>query len=135
MKDVGLNLNSKKIVVQRYFADKTRPQQPEAGIGGVGDHVDSVDGQQGRAGGWMTWAQYISMGQRHDYRPALAAVDAPVLVLHGADDLQSEAASRLYVEALPNAEFVVIEDAGHASFEEQPEAFARVVAEFLNGLN
>lgn len=88
---------------------------------------------QGKPGGWMTWGMYVSMGQRHDYRAALKYVTAPVLVLHGAEDLQSEAASYLYVEAFPNAEFAVIENAGHFSFEEQPEQFAEIVKNFLAG--
>jgi proline iminopeptidase len=86
---------------------------------------------QGKPGGWMTWGMYVSMGQRHDYRPALKNVTAPVLVIHGADDLQSESASRLYAETFPNAEFAVIENVGHFSFEEQPEQFAKIVSDFL----
>lgn len=89
--------------------------------------------EQGEAGGWMSWAMYVSMGQRHDYRNALQAVTAPVLVMHGADDLQSEAASRQYAEAFPNADFVVIQNAGHFSFEQQPEQFAAAVTAFLQG--
>jgi proline iminopeptidase len=88
--------------------------------------------EQGKPGGWMVWAGYISMGQRHDYRAALAEVTVPVLVIHGAEDLQSEAATRLYVDAFPNAEFEVIENAGHASFDEQPDQFAAIVKSFLN---
>ena len=90
--------------------------------------------EQGQPGGWMVWAQYVSMGQRHDYSKALANVDARVLVIHGAQDLQSEAASRLYADAFPNAEFVVIENASHFAFEEQPEQFAQVVSNFLANL-
>src|SRR5512138_6763 len=86
---------------------------------------------QGKPGGWMVWAGYVSMGQRHDYRDALRNVTAPVLVIHGADDLQSEAATRLYVDAFPNTEFVVIENASHSSFEDQPEQFASIVKSFL----
>lgn len=88
--------------------------------------------QQGKSGGWMVWAQYVSMGQQHDYRAALKGVTAPVLVIHGANDLQSEAASRMYQEAFPNAEFVVIENASHFSFEEQPDKFAEIVTGFLS---
>jgi proline iminopeptidase len=87
---------------------------------------------QGRPGGWMVWAQYLSLGQRYDLRPYLNEVDVPVLVIHGADDLQSESASRLYAEAFQNAEFVVIDDAAHNAFEEQPEEFAQIVSEFLS---
>lgn len=97
--------------------------------------VDLPAVEQGRPGGWMVWAQYISMGQRHDYRKALAAVEAPVLVLHGLDDLQSEQASRMYAEAFPHATFETIADAGHFSFEEQPRAFAGLVQAFLDDLD
>ncbi|NOH01987.1 MAG: alpha/beta fold hydrolase [Chloroflexi bacterium] len=89
---------------------------------------------QGKSGGWMVWAQYLSMGQRHDYRSALKNVNVPVLVVHGTNDLQSESASRMYAEIFPNAEFVVIENAGHFSFEEQPDAFAEVAGDFLSAL-
>jgi proline iminopeptidase len=101
-------------------------------------YIDAVDvseagsGPRPRPGGWMVWAQYVSMGQRHDYSKALKDVNVPVLVIHGADDLQSESASRLYAEAFPNAEFVVIQNASHFSFEEQPDVFARVISEFLS---
>jgi proline iminopeptidase len=88
--------------------------------------------QQGKPGGWMVWAQYLSMGKSHDYRAALSGVDVPVLVIHGADDLQSEAASRLYLDVFPNAQFIVIENASHFSFQQQPEVFADAVSEFLN---
>jgi proline iminopeptidase len=77
---------------------------------------------------------YFSMGQRHDYRAALRAVTAPVLVIHGANDLQPETASRMYVEAFPNARFEVIKNATHFPFEEQPEEFGAIVGEFLSGL-
>jgi len=87
--------------------------------------------RQGKPGGWMVWAGYVSMGQRHDYRSALQKVSAPVLVIHGADDLQSEAASRLYSDAFPNSQFVTIENTSHFSFEEQPDQFAGIVKTFL----
>jgi proline iminopeptidase len=89
--------------------------------------------QQGEPGGWMTWGMYVSMGQRHDYRDGLKKVTAPVLVIHGADDLQSEAASRLYSDTFPNARFAVIKNADHFSFQEQPAEFAALIANFLNG--
>ncbi len=86
---------------------------------------------QGKSGGWMVWAQYLSLGRRYDYRPLLKEINIPVLVIHGTDDLQSEAASRIYADAFPNAEFVVIQNASHFPFEQQPEEFAQAVAGFL----
>ena len=82
-------------------------------------------------GGWMVQAMYMSMGLKHDYRAALKQVNAPVLVIHGGNDLQPEKASRMYADAFPNSTFQVIPNAGHFVFSDQPEAFARVVSEFL----
>jgi len=96
--------------------------------------IDVAIPQQGKTGGWMAHAQYFSMGAQHDYRDALQTVEAPVLVIHSADDLQTEEVSRVYVESFPNASFRVIEDAGHFSFVEQPEEFAAAVGGFLSKL-
>ncbi len=119
---------------QKSEADLIAMQVQFAGYYGLAMEINTALPEQGQPGGWMVWAQYLSLGQKHDYRPALAAVNAPVLVLHGADDLQSESASRAYVDAFPNARFAVIAEASHFSFEEQPEEFAKLVAEFLAGL-
>jgi proline iminopeptidase len=92
---------------------------------------------QGEAGGWMVQGMYMSMGVRHDYRAALAAVDAPVLVLHGMTDLQPEAVGRLYADAFPNASLESLGNAGHFMFAEQPDLFAFVIRQFLEsqGIN
>jgi proline iminopeptidase len=82
-------------------------------------------------GGFMVPAMYLSMGQQHDYRPALAQVSAPALVLHGGRDLQPESASRRVAAALPHARTEVIAEAGHFAFDEAPEAFAAALEGFL----
>lgn len=89
----------------------------------------AVDGESG--GGWMVHAMYFSMGRRHDYRSALKAIDAPVLVIHAAKDLQPEQATRIYVDAIPNAKLETIHDAGHVPFIDQPESFAAAIDRFL----
>jgi proline iminopeptidase len=130
--------------MQEYFDFNTLFQKSDAALVAMNEQfgkyylqimdVDTTTQwpEEGKPGGWMVWAGYISMGQRHDYRAALSEVTAPVLVIHGADDLQSEAATRLYVDAFPNVEFAVIENAAHASFEDQPDQFASIVKSFLN---
>lgn len=65
---------------------------------------------------------------------ALKQVAAPVLVVHGANDLQTMQESRVYADAFPNAQFEVIQCATHFVFEDKPEEFALVVGDFLNGL-
>jgi proline iminopeptidase len=88
---------------------------------------------QGRSGGWMVWAIYLGLGQHHDYRNPMKSTAFPVLILHGADDLQPEKASRIYLGIYPGAKFEVIPQAGHFAFEEQPAAFAQAVGDFLAG--
>ncbi|MFE9932998.1 alpha/beta fold hydrolase [Streptomyces sp. NPDC005533] len=73
--------------------------------------------------------------ERPDYRPVLAETAEPCLVLVGADDVYTPVteAEALHV-LLPNAVLAVIEGAGHLPGVEQPEAFNRVLLEFLAGL-
>ena len=82
-------------------------------------------------GGWATYAQYFSMGKKHDYRTAMDAVKIPVMVIHGANDLQSEAASRDFAANFSNAQFFSIAETGHFPFVEKPEVFATAVGKFL----
>jgi pimeloyl-ACP methyl ester carboxylesterase len=67
-----------------------------------------------------------------DWRPALPAVQSPVLLIWGSED--TEVPLRVAEEALrelPSAQLRVIEGAGHFPFLDQPEAFAEAVAGFL----
>lgn len=82
-------------------------------------------------GGLMPYATFLSLGRRHDWRAALARVTAPVLVVHGAEDLQPEAQSRSVAALFADARFVAIPGAGHFVQEEQPGALARAVRDFL----
>jgi pimeloyl-ACP methyl ester carboxylesterase len=70
--------------------------------------------------------------ERPDYRDALASVEAPVLILVGADDVytpvpEAEAIRRL----VPHSTLVVIERAGHLPGAEQPERFNAALLRFL----
>jgi len=80
----------------------------------------------------MVHALYLSMGLKHDYRAFLKNVRAPVLVIHGASDLQPEAASRMYAQAFPNGRFRKIAGAGHFPFYSQPAAFGEAVKQFFD---
>jgi 3-oxoadipate enol-lactonase len=62
----------------------------------------------------------------------LGDVDVPALVLVGEEDkAQPPSRSRAIADALPNAELVVIPEAGHLSALEQPEAVSQVMRDFL----
>jgi proline iminopeptidase len=67
----------------------------------------------------------------YDWRSMAAGVTAPTLVIHGDADPLPVAGSREWVEALPNAQLVVIPEAGHYPHAEQPEAFFPAVEAFL----
>jgi proline iminopeptidase len=84
--------------------------------------------------GYEPLALYCSMGQHHDYSAALRRINAPVLVLHGANDLQPEAASRHFASYFANARFLSIPQATHFVFDDQPQQFANAVQDFLSDL-
>ncbi len=85
--------------------------------------------------GWMVQSMYLSLGIRHNYTNALAAVQTPVIVFHGSEDLAPVAASQQYVDAFPNATLKVVEGAGHMVFTDTPTVFEASVREFLDGLD
>ena len=63
--------------------------------------------------------------------PRLAGLGRPALVIVGAHDRMSLAASRALAAALPRATLVVVEGAGHVVNLAQPAAFNRALEEFL----
>ena len=104
-----------------------------------GEQVSGGAHESGDNGGWMVQAMYFSMGKRHDYRAALRAVQAPVLVVHGENDLVPERVSRMYVDSFPNGRLHAMSigktraagRAGHFLFSDQPEELATVMGAFL----
>jgi len=65
--------------------------------------------------------------------PKLAAVKAPVLVIHGAADVIPQRASEFWTSGYPNARMLLIEKAGHIGQVETPEIFFPAVETFLKG--
>ena len=79
--------------------------------------------------GRYAWSPYMHdpklMGRLH-------RINIPTLVLWGAADRVTKLDyGRAYAAAIPGAQFETIDGAGHFSHLEQPEAFARAVADFL----
>ncbi|MEU5877600.1 alpha/beta fold hydrolase [Spirillospora sp. NPDC047279] len=80
------------------------------------------------------WAQR-AMAARGDAFETLRGLKVPALVVVGAEDtLSTEDEARAMVEAIPNAELLVIPRAGHLSPVEQPDLFNQAVAEFAAAL-
>jgi pimeloyl-ACP methyl ester carboxylesterase len=64
--------------------------------------------------------------------PAYRSIDAPVLVIGFADDLAVPPyLSKEVADALPNARYLELSDAGHLGFLERPEAVNAVILDFF----
>ena len=68
---------------------------------------------------------------QHDYASAAGTVKRPVLFLAGEKDGVTPAAMRKLNAALPGSKYVELAGAGHISNLDQPAAFNRAVADFL----
>jgi proline iminopeptidase len=68
-----------------------------------------------------------------DFRPRLADLRRPVLVMQGTDDLVPLEASQEWAAALPEARFLRIEGAGHHPYFERPKEFFPAAEGFLDG--
>ncbi|TPV94473.1 MAG: alpha/beta hydrolase [Myxococcales bacterium FL481] len=99
----------------------------------TGGDAPGGDGDRPHSGAWMARAQYISMGMRHDYRSALAAVTAPTLIIHGEKDLQPVAVSKDYQVALANASLVTVAQAGHFPHFSHPDEVAAAIRALFPG--
>lgn len=68
-----------------------------------------------------------------DYRPKLGAVAKPTLVVVGDHDrTTTPRAARVLHEGIANSQLVIVPNAGHMSFVEQPEIYLDAVRSFLN---
>jgi peroxiredoxin len=67
-----------------------------------------------------------------DLRDVLPLIDVPTLLVSGAGDVSVPAGNAPYMaEAIPGSQALLIDDAAHAVFLEQPKQFNAVVADFL----
>lgn len=76
---------------------------------------------------------FESMGA-WDWRDEVAGLQAPLLIVHGDQDTVIPEAIDANASLVPDAEVVVIEDAGHMGFVEHPERYVEIVGTFLGSL-
>lgn len=127
--------------MMEYFDFETLLQKDEPSLASFyarfAGFYSAATGTSARAsptlGGWMPLAVYLSLGPSPDYRADLQSVTAPTLVIHGTSDLIPVSDSETFASYLPHARLVTIDGAGHSPFNENPEAFAETVADFLAG--
>jgi len=68
-----------------------------------------------------------------DWRQKVTSAQAPALVIHGAEDLISIAASREWAATLPEARLLIIPGSGHFPHLEAPDIYFAAVDRFLSG--
>jgi pimeloyl-ACP methyl ester carboxylesterase len=82
---------------------------------------------------WGTLAHQLA--HQSDDLPAFAAsLHAPLLILVGEQDKPFVIASHLMADAIPDAQLVVIPDAGHSPQTENPAAWIAALTGFLSSL-
>lgn len=103
------------------IADSPPPLLSEGADPGLWERVKAmIRRQEGEA----IAAASLGMAERPDSRPILAEITTPTTVIVGsADTLTPPAMSETMAAAIPGADLVVLEGAGHLSNLEQPEGF------------
>ena len=77
-------------------------------------------------------ATFASLGD-WDFRPLLAKLRMPALVVEGEKTQVPLDSTRLWASTLPNGRLLLIPEAGHMHFVERPEAFFPAAEQFLGG--
>ena len=82
----------------------------------------------------VIFAAIRDTGFEPDFRDAITRIEAPVLVVWGKlDRVIDYRNADVFVDAIPNARKVLLDDIGHAPMVETPAESARLFREFLTG--
>ena len=111
------------------FLDEWRAAPMFAGLPPDPDGLEHR--RRNAAGGLAHSLRTCGTGDQGSLWRQLDRVTIPVLVIAGAHDTKFSALGRRMVEALPNATFASIPDAGHAAHTEQPAVTADSIATWL----
>lgn len=128
-------------VAARVFAGDVTPETGEAFGRLVAPHY-AAPGRQELPGGLLALSRmspevmhaFFGGGGAagYDLRHRLAEIEAPTLVIAGGYDwVCPPAAARTMADGIGGAELVIVPDAGHFPFSEEPEMFHRAIAAFL----
>ncbi|TWA74323.1 pimeloyl-ACP methyl ester carboxylesterase [Azospirillum brasilense] len=94
--------------------------------------VDSVQAQAQRVGADGYARQQTAIMNRPDSRPGLGVIACPTLVLCGRQDaITPPALHEEIAEGIPGARLVLIEDCGHLSAMERPQAVTALLRQWL----
>jgi pimeloyl-ACP methyl ester carboxylesterase len=108
------------------FSETFRREQPER----VRELLRDFAAHRATARGLLS---HLAASTYHDTVARLPQVQAPTLVLHGAEDAMAPVANaRLLAARIPDAELQLVAGAGHAYPLERPEASAALVIDFVD---
>ncbi len=80
----------------------------------------------------VIFAAIRDTGYEPDFRNAITGIEAPVLVVWGKEDrVINYRNAEVFVDRIPNASMVLLDDVGHAPMVEVPEESAQLFREFL----
>ena len=112
-------------------AHKTAARLEERGLAALGSSSE-LQGQHGDVGGLALAARHTLTQRDAHVIDGLASIQAPALVIVGADDAPFQAAADYMAGKLPRARKVVIPAAGHAPNVDQPDQFNAELRGFLD---
>lgn len=99
------------------------------------DLTETVHRMAGETGLDAFLNQQAAIMGREDSRSLLGAISCPTLVIVGANDiLTPPELAREIADGISGAELKIIEDCGHLSAIEQPEAVSEAIKSFLEGV-
>lgn len=128
--DLVLRVGSQRLIeamIPKLLCETTRQNRP--------DLVEEIKRVIARTDPRGIAAAARGMAQRADFTAELPNIRCPTLVIVGQDDAVSPVAEMQEIaRAIPNAEFKIIENAGHLAALEQPEAVNATIGHFLKGL-
>jgi pimeloyl-ACP methyl ester carboxylesterase len=113
------------------FATLIRSQSPGFDDDAIAEYWKAFETDDGRRG-VLDLYRSGDFSKLEPYAGKLAELDAPTLVLWGANDpFAPVAGAHRFAREIPRAEVVVLEGAGHFVYADEPERCGREVAAFL----
>ncbi len=116
-----------------YFLLPAQMSEPEAAARFPLDDVCAFPNEWPRHTMTLYFDHIVPKMKAWDFRPRLAALQFPLLVVQGTDDLVPLGASRDWAAHGGNARFLRIAGAGHHPYLERPEEFFAAAETFLAG--
>jgi pimeloyl-ACP methyl ester carboxylesterase len=113
------------------MAERYAVSLAERGLDGIPASAELSAGAHRSATGLIHFARGVLTQRDASVLNGLPTIEAPTLVIVGAQDSNFLSGSEYMAAKIPNARLVVVPDAGHAPNIDRPDVFDRRVQEFL----